>query len=923
MPPKPAKAEPLRRKKSAPREVAAEEEELPRGSSSSDGAPVPAGAAPGGRRRKRTEAGSAADEVDPTKRARHVGPRSVPPLRAEALSPGSRVLGEIVAVRRRKLVVVLPGGLRGSVAFSEASDALAAGLTHPPDEEDEEGEDDSNDEEDEFVYEDEQSARTREKDSTPPKAKASTQPLASLRDLFAPGQRVRCVVLSNPQRKYNRNLQLSLRLSRVQGSLLRDAFYPGYRVAATIRSVEDYGYVLSLGVPTVTGFLRSNAQYRSGSLLNVAVESFDSELSVVTAVEDDGSGKQESLKEYEGLTLSQLMPGALVAASVRNVVSNGLILSFLTHLTGYVELSHLREAFPSSNWAERYEERQKVNARVLFVDSKRKRVHLSLKPHIVNATNVDFLPIGTVIEHSIVRRVDPNGGLLLELPSTSKEEDLPIMRSSVGYVHAPNVSDGHIERLERSFKEGQPLKARVIGRKPIEGASSLSLKKSVVEQRFFSLSEIVHGAVITGTLERVDSKSGAFIKISENITALCPPLHLTDSNSQRALAKLEPGKKLKVRVLEINPEERKLIVTRKRQLLRSDLPILASLEDAAPGTISHGVITGVFRYGCFVSFYNGVKGLAHANDLGLGAGQDPRESYERGQCARCTVLSASEGKEKLRLSLIGISNKALSESTPQATQDQVEVGSMLRGVAEAPPARGELNVRLENGARGVMQVVHLSDHLATANALGDSIAGDEDLGQLLVINRGQRNGRECLYLTKKRLLMKDMSQSKLPESISDLNEGETYEGYIANITDIGCFVRFLGNLTGLASISASNTGNIHSGTYAIGQSVQARVTSIEREKAKFYLTLDPKRMRVDKCSSELLVDMLSGKELLQRNEGHEQLSNHFAIGFKVNIVVTEEKDYGLLADLPGYDSAVGFIMHHQVRPRVLTLYFRC
>lgn len=43
----------------------------------------------------------------------------------------------------------------------------------------------------------------------------------------------------------------------------------------------------------------------------------------------------------------------------------------------------------------------------------------------------------------------------------------------------------------------------------------------------------------------------------------------------------------------------------------SKLSPIVSYEDAVEGLVTHGFITGVEDIGCFVTFYNDVKGLVH------------------------------------------------------------------------------------------------------------------------------------------------------------------------------------------------------------------------------------------------------------------------------------------------------------------------
>ena len=45
--------------------------------------------------------------------------------------------------------------------------------------------------------------------------------------------------------------------------------------------------------------------------------------------------------------------------------------------------------------------------------------------------------------------------------------------------------------------------------------------------------------------------------------------------------------------------------------VNSKLPAVSRLEDAVEGLVTHGWVTGVKEYGCFISFYNEIKGLAH------------------------------------------------------------------------------------------------------------------------------------------------------------------------------------------------------------------------------------------------------------------------------------------------------------------------
>ena len=78
-----------------------------------------------------------------------------------------------------------------------------------------------------------------------------------------------------------------------------------------------------------------------------------------------------------------------------------------------------------------------------------------------------------------------------------------------------------------------------------------------------------------------------------------------------------------------------------------------TLQDAEPGLRSYGYITGIKAYGIFVSFYGGVKGLAHTAEVPLGPDQTPKDAYQVGQVVKCRVLSTDFSHQRLKLSLMG------------------------------------------------------------------------------------------------------------------------------------------------------------------------------------------------------------------------------------------------------------------------------
>ncbi len=184
-------------------------------------------------------------------------------------------------------------------------------------------------------------------------------------------------------------------------------------------------------------------------------------------------------RDVAGVTLAGLLPGALVAAKVRGVLSDGLLMSFLTFFHGTVHQFHLMSPIPEPNWRDQYAADYKLRARILYVDPQAKRVGLSLMPHLLKCRLPAGVPVlGQVFEGSaIVRRVEPALGLLLELPLSPKP--------GAAFVHLSNITDEgkRVEGLAKKYKSGQAVTARVIGFRLLDGLAVASLKESVIKQQ--------------------------------------------------------------------------------------------------------------------------------------------------------------------------------------------------------------------------------------------------------------------------------------------------------------------------------------------------------------------------------------------------------------------------------------------------------
>jgi hypothetical protein len=145
-------------------------------------------------------------------------------------TPGTLALGFILQIMDNFVVVSLPGGVTGTVAMSELSDAmhrLSAEVSAPV-------------------------AGSKKLSSA-----QITSSLISIRALVATMQPVRCYVLEIIEKSdtKKKSLVLSMRSSLVNRGLAIKHMIPGFPISGCISSKEDHGYVVSAGVNAVTFFL--------------------------------------------------------------------------------------------------------------------------------------------------------------------------------------------------------------------------------------------------------------------------------------------------------------------------------------------------------------------------------------------------------------------------------------------------------------------------------------------------------------------------------------------------------------------------------------------------------------------------------------------------------------------------------------------
>ncbi|XP_073541438.1 protein RRP5 homolog [Phyllobates terribilis] len=674
--------------------------------------------------------------------------------------------------------------------------------------------------------------------------------LLPLSALYSPGMLVRCAVsrLETTSGGYP-SIKLSLNPKLVNADLTPSSLHTGMFLCGCVSSIEDHGYLIDLGIGGTKAFLpRQKAQVylnqtsiftslQIGQYLNCVIDEVKNSGRIVRLSITQSDVATAIATEEQKWTLNNLLPGLVVKAQVQKVSSDRVTLSFLSSYTGVVDFLHLESKKVNS-----YKKDQTVKACILWIDRSSKAIRLTLqKCFLQPGSSVMQLSsdrIGTLHERCTVTALHKRAGAVFNLDG-----------ETLGFSFKRELALTKLKTLQK-FKEGTVHKGRVIEFSPMDQTLLLSFRKEVLEGLYLRLEDVQVGQVLEGTVNSI-TPIGMVVDITKRLNGIVPTLHLADVTLKQPEKKYTPGTKIKCRVLSVDPAAKKLILTRKKILINSKLPILTTYHDATPGLVTHGFIRSVRSCGCVVRFYNNVQGLAPIMELSTEYITSPEEVFYQGQVVKVRILDCNPEMGKLRLSfkMLDEEEKGVTKSKPLHKVSQACTYGKTVDVKIASKADDGLNVLiLPEETPAFLPKTHLSDHVSNCELLWQCLQEGDELTGLIVLST--LKGKSIL--TRKPALISFMEKEPGAKDFSALQIGMLFTGFVKNIMPYGVFVELPYGLVGLVPLSKMSdkfVTNVND-HFAMGQTVVAEVTNIDEEKKRFLLTLKMSRCALDDRSAE-------------------------------------------------------------------------
>ncbi len=338
-------------------------------------------------------------------------------------------------------------------------------------------------------------------------------------------------------------------------------------------------------------------------------------------------------------------------------------------------------------------------------------------------------------------RAVPKIGELIEgkVISVSKNEvALDIDGLTTGVVRGKEIYDESGEYSD--VKVGDKVSATALELENENGQMELSFRYAGHQKAWDRLEQLLKSKEITGAVIMDANKGGLMVKVG-NVIGFLPVSQLATENYPRveggdkskilvALKKFI-GTTFKVKIIDINENEEKLIVSEKAAWEEKQNK---SLSKYKIGNVIEGKITGVVDFGAFVEFDDNLEGLIHISELAWQRIDNPKQIVKVGDKIKAEIISIDDSR-------VSLSMKKLIEDPWKNVAKKYKLGQKVNGKVLKLNPFGAF-VELDKDIHGL---IHISELAEKGNK--DKIKEGED-HDFYIISIESKNHRLGLSLEK-------------------------------------------------------------------------------------------------------------------------------------------------------------------------------
>lgn len=369
-------------------------------------------------------------------------------------------------------------------------------------------------------------------------------------------------------------------------------------------------------------------------------------------------------------------------------------------------------------------------------------------------------------------------------------------------------------------KPGDKLTVTVKGRDP-EGYYELSRARVERPKDWSSLEKaFADKSTIEGTVTGV-VKGG--LSVDVGVRAFMP----ASRSGVRDAAEMEKltGQEIRCRIMELDVTEEDVVVDRRAVLEEEERATKERrYSEVKEGEIVQGMVRSLTDYGAFVDI-SGVDALLHVSDISWGRVNKPADVLSVDQQIEVQVLKVDPDKRR-----ISVGMKQLQPHPWELVPEKFKVGERVRGAVTRVVEFGAF-VELEPGIEGLIHISEMSWAKKVRRSSDVVKPGDTVEAVILGVNTGER---------RISLGLKQALGDPWVDAAQRFPAGSVIQGPVTSITKFGAFVQLSEGVEGMihiSEISAEKRINHPQDVLRLGQTVQAQVLEVDKEKRQLRLSI--------------------------------------------------------------------------------------
>lgn len=263
-----------------------------------------------------------------------------------------------------------------------------------------------------------------------------------------------------------------------------------------------------------------------------------------------------------------------------------------------------------------------------------------------------------------IREGDVISGTVIDV--NEEEVTLDLKYYTQGIIKAEDMSNDPTFSLLNDVKEGDVIEATVVRIDDGQGNILLS-KKEANEVLSWDVLEQMKEEKTDVTVKVSEAVNGGAVAYVEGIRGFIPASQLDLNYVEDPSAYV--GKTLKVRVITVDQEKEKLVLSAK-EILKEQQKEEHDHKVAmiVPGTILEGTVESLQTYGAFIDLKDGLSGLVHISQICQKRIKKPSEVLKVGDKVKVKVLNTNDGK-------ISLSIKAVAEEQEASEVEDFDTAS--------------------------------------------------------------------------------------------------------------------------------------------------------------------------------------------------------------------------------------------------------